>query len=235
MNKGGQEYKDLWKDSNPNERNANGRTRTGLYRLFIPAYESLEGFFDRYGNPVIEDPDRSVDGIDDDPIVQGAKTYLKNERQALMQDASELNEVVRQFPFTEDEAFRDSVESTLFNISKIYEQIQYNDELYPNPVVVGNFVWKNGSQDSEVVFTPDPNGRFHVAWMPPDELRNVKKFERGKRIAPNSHIGVGGVDSYDLDATVDGRGSKGALHMYNRFNMEHPSNVIVTGKLFNIP
>ena len=227
MNKGGQEYKDLWKDSNPNERNANGRTRTGLYRLFIPAYESLEGFFDRHGNPVVEDPDRSVDGIDGDPINQGAKTYLKNERQALIQDASELNEVVRQFPFTEDEAFRDSVESTLFNISKIYEQIQYNDELYPNPVVVGNFVWKNGAQDSEVVFTPDPNGRFHVAWMPPDELRNVKKFDRGKRVPPNSHIGVGGVDSYDLDATVDGRGSKGALHMYNRFNMEHPSNMFV--------
>jgi len=63
--------------------------------------------------------------------------------------------------------------------------------------------------------------------MPPDELRNKKKEERGKRIAPNSHIGVGGVDSYDLDATVDGRGSKGALHLYNRFNMEHPSNMFV--------
>ena len=41
MDKGGKEYKDLWRDSDPNERNANGRTRTGLYRLFIPAYESL--------------------------------------------------------------------------------------------------------------------------------------------------------------------------------------------------
>ena len=37
---------------------------------------------------------------------------------------------------------------------------------------------------------------------------------------PNSHLGVGGVDSYDLDETVDGRGSKGALHLYNKFNMD---------------
>ena len=60
---------------------------------------------------------------------------------ALKDDPSELNEVVRQFPFTEDEAFRDSIEGSLFNIGKIYEQIEYNEDLYPNPVVTGNFVW----------------------------------------------------------------------------------------------
>ena len=40
-------------------------------------------------------------------------------------------------------------------------------------------------------------------------------------------MGCGGVDSYDLDATVDGRGSKGALHLYNKFHIEHPSNMFV--------
>ena len=91
----------------------------------------------------------------------------------------------------------------------------------------GNFVWKEGVQDTEVVFKPDVKGRFRIAWMPPTEMRNVKKFERNKRIAPNAELGVGGVDSYDLDATVDGRGSKGALHLYNKFHMEHPSNMFV--------
>ena len=99
--------------------------------------------------------------------------------------------------------------------------------MFPNPVVAGNFVWKNGEKDTEVVFSPDPSGRFKVAWMPPPELRNQKKVERGKRIAPHIHMGCGGVDSYDLDSTVDGRGSKGALHLYNKFNMEHPSNMFV--------
>ena len=227
MDKGGKEYKDLWRDSDPNERNANGRTRSGLYRLFIPAYESLEGFFDVHGRPIVNDPDSPVDGLDGDSIVIGAKTYLKNERQSLKGDPSELNEVTRQFPFSTDEAFRDSIDGSLFNITKIYEQIQFNDELYPNPVVVGNFAWKGGEKDTEVIFKPDPNGRFHVAWMPPEELRNISKLERGKRVPPNVHLGVGGVDSYDLDATVDGRGSKGAMHLYNKFNMEHPSNMFV--------
>lgn len=227
MDKGGKEYKDLWRDSDPMERNANGRTRSGLYRLFIPSFESLEGFFDKHGYPVVDDPDKVIEGLDGEDIIFGAKTYLKNERQSLKHDPSELNEVTRQFPFTTDEAFRDSIDGSLFNIGKIYEQIQYNDDLYPNPIVRGNFVWKDGVQDTKVVFKPDPKGRFKIAWMPPEELRNLKKEERGKRIAPNAELGVGGVDSYDLDATVDGRGSKGALHLYNKFHMEHPSNMFV--------
>ena len=227
MDKGGSQYKNLWEDSNPLERNANGRTRTGLYRLFIPAYDSLEGFFDKFGQPVIEDPTETIEGIDDEYIYIGAKTFLKNERASLRSDASELNEVIRQFPFTEDEAFRDSIEGSVFNVGQIYEQIEHNDELFPNPVVQGNFVWRGGEKDTEVIFNPNPQGRFRVAWMPPLEFRNQKLTERGKRIAPHGGFGVGGVDSYDLDATVDGRGSKGALHMYNKFHMEHPSNMFV--------
>ena len=225
MDKGGDEYKGLWEDSDPNERNNNGRTRSGLYRIFIPAYEALEGFFDKYGNAVVDDPEKEIEGVDGDPVDQGSRVYLKNERHSFKDDPSELNEIIRQFPFTEDEAFRDSIEGSLFNIGKIYQQIEHNDNLYPNPVVQGNFVWRK--KDEEVVFSPDPNGRFRVAWLPPDHLRNKRADDRGKRIAPNSHIGVGGVDSYDLDATVDGRGSKGALHMYNKFNMDVPSNMFV--------
>ena len=225
MDKGGSQYKELWADSDPIQRNANGRTRSGLYRLFIPAQDSLEGFFDIYGNPVIENPESPVEGIDGENIIIGSKVYLKNERESLKNDPSELNEVTRQFPFTTDEAFRDSIDGSIFNIGKIYQQIEYNDELFPNPVVKGNFIWKE--KDKEVIFSPDVNGRFKVAWMPPEETRNVVKTERGKRIPPFPNFGCGGVDSYDLDATVDGRGSKGALHLYNKFSLDRPSNMFV--------
>jgi len=225
MDKGGKEYKDLWADSDPLMRNANGRTVSGLYRLFIPAQDSLEGFFDIYGYPVIDNPESPVEGIDGENIIIGSKRYLKNERDSLKHDPSELNEVTRQFPFTEDEAFRDSIEGSLFNIGKIYQQIEYNDELFPNPVVKGNFVWKE--KDKEAVFSPDVNGRFKIAWLPPEDQRNITKSDRGKKVPPFSDRGCGGVDSYDLDATVDGRGSKGALHIYNKFHMENPSNMFV--------
>jgi len=227
MDKGGKQYKELWRDSDPEDRNANGRTKTGLYRLFIPAYEALEGFFDKHGNPIVEDPEEPVETIDGDFVSIGAKTYLKNEREAFKNDARELNEFIRQFPFTVDEAMRDSIEGSTFNVGRIYEQIQYNDELYPNPVVKGNFSWKDGVQDSEVVFSPNPQGRWMIAWMPKPEERNKYVIKYGKKYPANDHIGVGGVDSYDLDSTVDNRGSKGACHLYNKFSMAAPANMFV--------
>jgi len=220
LDRGGRQFRDLYDSSNPKERNENGRTKSGLYSIFIPAYEAMEGFFDKYGHPIVEDPEVPIFGIEGEPIGIGAKTFLKNERKALASDSYELNEVIRQFPFTTAEAFRDSAKSSVFNVQKIYEQIQYNQELYPNPVLVGNFVWKDGKQDTEVYFKPDANGRWRVTWMPPFELRN-------KPGPQNDWLGVGGVDSYDIDATVDGRGSKGACHIYNKFNLQYPANMFV--------
>ena len=227
MDKGGNQYKEIWRDSDPEDRNANGRTKTGLYRLFIPAYESLEGFFDKHGNPIVDDPEKPVQTIDGDYVDIGARTYLKNERDALKNDARELNEFIRQFPFTIDEAMRDSIEGSTFNIGKIYEQIQYNQELYPHPVVRGNFSWKEGAKDKEVMFNPNPQGRWRIAWLPKPEMQNKYVIKHNKRHPANDHIGVGGVDSYDLDSTTDNRGSKGACHLYNRFNMSAPANMFV--------
>lgn len=227
LDQGGRQYRDLYRNSDPLDRNDNDRTKSGLYKIFIPAYDALEGFFDIYGKSVVDDPEVPIIGLDGDIIKIGARTFLKNERKALSSDSYELNEVIRQFPFTEDEAFRDSTKSSLFNIGKIYEQIQYNDELFPNPVVRGNFGWEGGVQDTKVIFKPDPDGRWHITWFPPGEYQNKIKLEAGKKVASNAAFGCGGVDSYDLDATVDGRSSKGACHMMTKFNMQFPSNMFV--------
>ena len=227
LDRGGAQFKKLYYSSDPWERNSNGRTKSGLYKIFIPAYEALEGFFDKHGIAVIDDPEKTIEGLDGEEITIGAKTYLQNERKALMGDPYELNEVIRQFPFSEDEAFRDSTKSSHFNIGKIYEQIAHNEEIYPSPVIRGNFMWKGGVQDSEVVWSPDKNGKWRVSWLPPAELRNKKTSKYGKWHPGNALLGVGGVDSYDIDKTVDGRGSKGACHFYNKFSVEYPSNIFV--------
>lgn len=228
MDKGGKQYKELWNDSNPKERNANGRTRSMLYRIFIPAYEALEGFFDSFGNPIVDDPEKPVMTSDGEFVNIGAMTYLNNERQGLKNNKNDLNETIRQFPFSADEAFRDSVEGSLFDLGKIYEQVNYNDMMYPSPVVRGNFNWKGGVKDSEVVFEPNPEGRWYVSWLQEESNRNKKvKHRNGHWSAPHGNLGVGGCDSYDLDETVDGRGSKGACHFYNKFSMNGNSNQFV--------
>jgi hypothetical protein len=227
LDKGGREFRNLYYDSDPNDRNENGRTKSGLYKIFIPAYDAMEGFFSQYGLPIVEDPETPMLTEDGTITEIGARTFLKNERKGQQSNSYELNEIIRQFPFTEDEAFRDSTKSSLFNIQKIYEQIQHNEELYPNPVVIGNFQWRDGKMDSEVIFAPDPNGRWRVAWLAPTDIRNKRKIENNKAVAPNGAFGVMGVDSYDLDTTLDYRSSKGACHVYNKFSMEHPSNMFV--------
>jgi hypothetical protein len=227
LDKGGANFRKLYYDSDPKKRNENGRTKSGLYKIFIPAYEALEGFFDQYGLPIVNDPEKAINTMEGDITKIGAKTYLNNERKALMSDPYELNEVIRQFPWTEEEAFRDSTKTSHFNISKIYEQIEHNANLFPNPVIRGNFIWNNGQQDSKVVFAPDPNGKFRVSWLMPFEESNKQAIQNGKRSPGNVHLGVGGVDSYDIDETADGRGSKGAFHFFNKFNMNYPSNRFV--------
>lgn len=227
LDKGGREFRNLYYDSDPNDRNENGRTKSGLYKIFIPAYDAMEGFFSQYGLPIVDDPETPMLTEDGTITEIGARTFLKNERKGQQNNSYELNEIIRQFPFTEDEAFRDSTKSSLFNIQKIYEQIQHNEELYPDPVVIGNFQWKDGKMDSEVIFAPDPNGRWRVAWLAPTDIRNKRKVENNKPVAPNGAFGVMGVDSYDLDTTLDYRASKGACHVYNKFSMEYPANMFV--------
>ena len=60
----------------------------------------------------------------------------------------------------------------------------------------------------------------------PTQNRSVMSMDRNKRPAQPTHA-CGGVDSYDLDATVDSRSSKGACHIYNKFNMDSASNMFV--------
>lgn len=225
--KGGANYKVLYFDSDPKKRDANGRTKSGLYKLFIPAYEALEGFFDIYGMPIIDDPTDPVLTIDGDYTEIGSKTFLTNDRKARMHDPNDLNETIRQFPWNEAEAFRDSTISSTFNIAAIYQQIEHNDNMFPAPVVRGNFAWSGTPYDSPVVWIPNENGKFRVSWLPPEDLRNKHVIKNGKKAPANGHIGGGGVDSYDIDETVDSRSSNGALHLINRFNMVGPSGFVL--------
>ena len=63
----------------------------------------------------------------------GAIDYWENEVQSLKGDPDALNEFYRQFPRTESHAFRDESKASLFNLTKIYQQIDYNDALITGP------------------------------------------------------------------------------------------------------
>jgi hypothetical protein len=221
LDKGGANGKKLYYDSDVTKRNSNGQTKSGLYSLFIPMEYNMEGFIDKYGMPVFYNPENPVMGIDGELITQGAVNYWQNEVDSLKSDSDALNEFYRQFPRTESHAFRDESKQSLFNLTKIYQQIDYNDSLIKDRFLTkGSFSWKDGVKDTQVIFSPNPSGRFLVSWTPNKNLQNNFSIKNGLKQPANEHIGAFGCDSYDISGTVGGGASNGALHGLTRFHMD---------------
>ena len=221
LDKGGDNFKKLYNDSDVTKRNRNGQTKSGLYSLFIPMEWNYEGFIDEHGSPVFNNPDDDVLGPDGELIDIGIIEHWENEAEGLKGDPDALNEFYRQFPRTEEHAFRDETKNSIFNLVKIYEQIDYNEGMNNSSVLsVGNFQWVQGIKDTQVIFYPDPKGRFKVSWFPPSHLQNKILVKNGIKYPANEHMGAFGCDSYDISGTVDGKGSNGALHGLTKFSME---------------
>ena len=221
LDKGGENFKKLYGTSDVTKRNANGQTRSGLYSLFIPMEWNYEGFIDAYGMPVFNTPLEDCESPHGDAIEVGVIEHWNNEADGLKGDQDALNEYYRQFPRTEEHAFRDETKNSIFNLAKIYEQIDYNEDLANSNVVTkGSFQWENGIKDSKVVFSPNPQGRFLITWTPSYNIQNRQVIKNGIRHPGNEHMGAFGCDSYDISGTTDGRGSKGALHGLTKFSME---------------
>jgi len=215
LSKGGDNYKKLYEDSALDSRNANGQTKSGLYSLFIPMEWNMEGFIDIYGMPVLRKPTDPIRGVDGGTIRNGAIDYWEAEVESLKNDADALNEFYRQFPRTESHAFRDESKQALFNLTKIYHQIDYNDsQIQAHNVSRGTFHWKDGEK-----------GRFLISWVPPTNMQNNVINRSGAKYPGNEHLGSFGCDPYDISAVVGGRGSNGSLHGMTKYHLDDaPTN-----------
>jgi hypothetical protein len=247
MKKGGSEFKKIWDDSDAKIRNANGQTKSGLYRIFIAAKYCLEGFFDEYGFSIVKDPEKPIKNDLGKYVKIGAETFLSNEADALRADPEKLNEFLRQFPETERDAFRDESSDCEFNLIKLQEQIEHNEfeledrydndgEFLGNNVLErGNFTWKDGIKDTEVIWRPDVKGRFFIKQNchPPKEYRNQYEEKWANGVLAKSplanHIGAFGVDPYNRSKNADGRGSKGAIILTTKTHTcdELPNEAII--------
>src|SRR6478736_822382 len=207
------------------------RTPSGLYSYFLPAHKNMADYTDKYGvcHEVLE-PGESFVNTKGKVKTIGAVQFLNARRAAKKKESDiEYNNELRAFPMTLKDAFRDEITSTIFNIEKINEQLDYN-ELYDvrKTLVRGNFSWENNIPDTRVIWTPTEKGRFLVAWIPPAEMQNKwieKRNEFGLvcKHPQNDDIGAFGVDTYDQDSTQGSKlentengseyngGSKGAM------------------------
>lgn len=221
----GDRYKYLYENSDPVHRDANGRTVTGLYKLFISCLEHYEGFIDKYGYCIAEDPVRPVESVSGQNITTGVRTFVNNELAAIAGNMRATFEYKRKTPITEQDGFIIGEGSCEFNQANIQAQITFNTTLHPSPVRTGNFRWKNNIPDcGEAQWHECPDGRFRITWMPDPALRNnVQKID-GLLRPMNQDIGAFGIDPYRVNKTADGKGSKGSMHGFARHNAKGAPN-----------
>lgn len=229
-NKGGEGFREIAESSNVSERNkVTYRTSSNLYRHWLYAHQNHENHIDKYGYCHTKKPVVYTENMFGYQIMEGSLAYIQAEASEQKSKSDSLyNEYLRANPLTRSDMYRDESTQSSFNLAKIHEQTVFNDNLVKNPVFRYNLAWSGGKRDTTVEVIPHDKGRFYGTWLPNKEDRNKSIIRNGSKHPANSDKGRGGVDSYDIDSTVDGRSSNGALHLYNMPNIDGaPSNQFV--------
>jgi hypothetical protein len=235
LDKGGEEFQTLYIGSDVTKRDTNNETSTGLYSYFLPAHQNYERFTDIYGvcHEVLQRGESFINSKGKEQF-QGALHYLEAKfASAKKMGAKAYNNTRRLDPITIEDAFRDELQSQLFDIEKINAQLNYNRRCdIQKTLVRGNFEWKDGIKDGTVIWVPKDNGRFLISWIPAQELNLTNRFVKKNifgdltKCPVNDNLGSFGCDPYDQSAVIDSKlvatengvehnlGSKGALHGY---------------------
>lgn len=219
MSKGGSQFKEMYDSSDITKRNSvTGMTSTGLYRYFLPAQDNMSAFTDMYGVCHKTKPEKPTKNVNGKSIRVGSIDYLLSQEEAKKAENDKaLNEQFRAYPRTIEHAFRDESSESIFNITKLYEQIEYNDTLADEQkYTAGNFEWVDGVVDGKVEFHPRSDGRFMVSWLPSKadgtfELQNRVRESNGKYYPLNTNCVRFGCDPFSYKST-HGEGSKGGIH-----------------------
>ena len=202
-------------------------TPSGLYRYTLYAHENYESYIDRYGICHTKKPRKETYNQFGGLIAEGSLDFIMASANDLRKKSDkQFNEFMKANPVTREDMYRSDSSVCQFNLAKLQEQMIQNSRFDIEPIFRGNFY-----RDSAGVVQfrrDDQHGKFYVFWLPPKELRNKYVIRGSRKYPANNWLGAGGVDSYDIDETVDERSSNGALHLFTRTNTDgHPSNKFV--------
>lgn len=203
------EVNDLYKDSDPNVRDANGRTTSGLYSLFISHADAYDE--DAWGFPMREE----------------AEKFLENQILHLQKQKkyNEISNLLRKNPRNIEDALTPSGSQSAFNKERLTEMLQRLEfpEKFGLPevehTVRGNFSWANGAYDTKVIFIPSEDGKFVVSQLLKNGEDCASMESGGIKYPLLAHKYRGGCDPFEHENVNDkNRASKGAgviMRMYD--------------------
>jgi hypothetical protein len=214
-------WRKLWRDSNINERDENGFTKSKLYRWFIPNYCAKFDLVIK-GVPVLDKY-----GYLNIPVIQ---KYLKNEFDAIVSQHDKMM-WVRKYPANADEALNYGASSNVFDTFRLSERLKELDDFQPTPerpvkYLKGNLYWVNNERFGNVEFKAHPDGKWKIAYLPniAGNERTNMVFRENNIIKPFSHTPFRmGVDPYSYNDKEGDGFSKGAFHVKIMSNANNPN------------
>lgn len=207
MENGGSAFKSMWDKSDQLKVNDNGRTVSGLYRFITLSQDSM--YFDEYGNAQVDKANKWIDA----------------EIKGMGSDKSEIASFKRKYPRDVKEAFYIDAKDCVFSSAILNERLTYLETR--NTTTPGDFEWKNGVVDSEVIWVPDENSKkWQVCSLPNFEEQNCisTKYDitygRNLFIPMNDHkfrIAIDPIDHAQSTKTSKG-GSAAAIYVFRQFD-----------------
>lgn len=221
------EFYEVTKNSNPLERNKNGRTGTGLYSYFLPAQKGM-----------FEDYEYAKYGFANE---EKNLIWLQNEIDAYLEknDTRGASSFKRKNPRNFKEAFSADGETALYDpelINTQLDDISWGEDRTER----GNLIWKDGFEFerpvvknngeieyviNEILWEPNPNGRYEKVkgWWPKDANKVYKN--NGKYLPNNNYANRVGCDPFKYDKTKDKRRSKCAAYNYQIADELYPDDL----------
>jgi hypothetical protein len=160
--------------SNFYQRDDHGQSMSGLAMMFFPAYDGQEGFIDRFGMSVIGTPTERQRLLSPTAkytrIGKGAKQWQQETRDALLKQGTpaamqEYRQYVKKFPWRSSECWYGTAGNIGWDLEAVDRRAAEARKLDSRGdlgVVRGNFYWKDGVKDTEVIFKIETEGRFQV-------------------------------------------------------------------------
>ena len=236
--KGGERFKIVWEQSDQSKVNRLGQTASKLFRIFIGAMYGYEGYIDRYGRSVVEDPTpEQTEWLKNDPRCPdpniGSKQYLQMQRDLLANDEEGLQEEIRQAPFTWQEVFETAGRTIHFDRKSHEAQLALIKERLTEEGKdtekgeLGRRGWFKETLDGDAYFVDDPKGMWYIHQFPekPNLYEKSQISGKPKYKPTGTAYGGAGLDPIaHSDAVVDGTGSDAAVTIRRRYTVLDPEN-----------
>lgn len=215
--KSAKKFLKLTKASHFEDRGRNGQTKSGLLNIYFNITSSYEGYIDRWGFGVEDNPD--LDQVpylhsiyrNDEGEIMGCREYLLSIEEKYKNDGDlmRLAEHRRMNPMSFKDVFANTGGNMFFNLEKCRTRFSYLNFRTEDPIRRGNFIWLSGF-GSKVSFIDDENGRFLVSMLPSKDLMSLTINDAGIRRPAYRDVFVASADAFRLEKTDSYRMSYGS-------------------------